>query len=280
MSDKILICTDLDRTLLPNGEPPESPRARDHFARLAQRPELDIAYVTGRHKALVMDAIAEYRLPCPDYVLGDVGSTIYEIGADEWRLWDQWQAEIAPCWAGYTHDRLAALFADMEPLQQQEAEKQNTFKLSYYVPEDADVDALLEEMQQRLRQHNIRASLIWSVDDLAHVGLLDLLPENATKLHAIEFLMRQKGYAHERTLFAGDSGNDLAVMASSVNSVLVANAQADVRRQAREQADQQHNSEHLYLAQGGFLGMNGNYSAGILEGLVHFMPWTRPWFDL
>jgi hypothetical protein len=26
----------------------------------------------------------------------------------------------------------------------------------------------------------------------------------------------------------------------------------------------------LYSAQGGFLGMNGRYSAGILEGIAHF----------
>jgi hypothetical protein len=26
--------------------------------------------------------------------------------------------------------------------------------------------------------------------------------------------------------------------------------------------------------------MNGNYSAGILEGLVHFIPSTKSWFDI
>jgi hypothetical protein len=33
----------------------------------------------------------------------------------------------------------------------------------------------------------------------------------------------------------------------------------------------------LYLAQGGFLGMNGNYSAGILEGIAHYHPETQLW---
>ncbi|HEX23221.1 MAG TPA: haloacid dehalogenase, partial [Chromatiales bacterium] len=27
-----------------------------------------------------------------------------------------------------------------------------------------------------------------------------------------------------------------------------------------------------------FLGMNGNYAAGVLEGLVHFHPETPHWF--
>jgi sucrose-6F-phosphate phosphohydrolase len=280
VSDKILLCTDLDRTLLPNGEPPESPGARELFTRVAQRPDVDVAYVTGRHKALVQEAIEEFQLPTPDYVLGDVGSTIYEIKSGQWSLWQDWQDEIGPSWAGYTHDKLAMLFNDMDQLKEQEEEKQNTFKLSYYVPEKADTDALLQEMQQRLQQRGIRASLIWSIDDLEHIGLLDLLPENATKLHAIEFLIKQKGYAHDNTLFAGDSGNDLPVMASGVNSVLVANARDDVRQQAKQQAAQNNNGTRLYLAQGNFLGMNGNYSAGILEGLVHFIPSTKSWFDI
>ena len=35
----------------------------------------------------------------------------------------------------------------------------------------------------------------------------------------------------------------------------------------------------LYLAHGGFLGMNGNYSAGILEGVAHYHPDTRLWME-
>jgi hypothetical protein len=33
----------------------------------------------------------------------------------------------------------------------------------------------------------------------------------------------------------------------------------------------------LYVAQGGYLGMNGNYSAGILEGLAHYWPEVDTW---
>ncbi len=279
MHNRTLICTDLDRTLLPNGEQPESPGARALFRKLSQRPEVDIAYVTGRHKALVTEAIERYELPIPNYVLGDVGSTIYEINDGDWQLWQQWQDEIAPCWAGLRHDQLAELFKDIDILNQQEVEKQNTFKLSYYAPQDCALQALMADMQQRLQAHDIRASLIWSIDDLEHVGLLDVLPQNATKLHAIEFLFKQKGYEPEQVVFAGDSGNDLPVLASPVNSVLVANARDDVQQQALALAAQQNNSDRLYLAQGDFMGMNGNYSAGILEGAVHFIPTIRQWLE-
>ena len=35
----------------------------------------------------------------------------------------------------------------------------------------------------------------------------------------------------------------------------------------------------LYLAHGNLLGMNGNYSAGVLEGCVHYMPEILAWID-
>ena len=38
MNDPILLCSDLDRTLLPNGSAPESPDARTRVRRLAERP--------------------------------------------------------------------------------------------------------------------------------------------------------------------------------------------------------------------------------------------------
>jgi hypothetical protein len=33
-------------------------------------------------------------------------------------------------------------------------------------------------------------------------------------------------------------------------------------------------TNRLYLPRGNYLGMNGNYAAGVLEGLVHFIPET------
>ncbi len=38
MSAPLLLCTDLDRTLLPNGEAPESSRAREVFGGCARNP--------------------------------------------------------------------------------------------------------------------------------------------------------------------------------------------------------------------------------------------------
>ncbi|MCI5139086.1 MAG: haloacid dehalogenase, partial [Candidatus Electrothrix sp. AR1] len=53
---KLLVCTDLDRTLLPNGPQPESPGARPAFTALAEDPRVRIVYVTGRSICLTEEA--------------------------------------------------------------------------------------------------------------------------------------------------------------------------------------------------------------------------------
>ena len=73
-------------------------------------------------------------------------------------------------------------------------------------------------------------------------------------------------------MFAGDSGNDLDVLISDIRSVLVANADAETKRRAEKAS-----GEALYVAKGGYLGMNGNYSAGILEGAAHYWPEVDAW---
>ncbi|MCI5162809.1 MAG: haloacid dehalogenase, partial [Candidatus Electrothrix sp. AX5] len=50
------------------------------------------------------------------------------------------------------------------------------------------------------------------------------------------------------------------------------NARQEVAEKARMLAAAAGNEASLYLAQGGFQGMNGCYSAGILEGVAHYYP--------
>jgi hypothetical protein len=87
------------------------------------------------------------------------------------------------------------------------------------------------------------------------------------------------GVDEKRLVYAGDSGNDLPVLTSGLQAVLVANAIPEVREQALNEVRKRGCPEKLYLAHGGFLGMNGNYAAGILEGLAHFLPETRNWME-
>ncbi len=275
--DAVLLCSDLDRTILPNGPQPESPAARPLFRRLAAHPALRLIYVSGRDKSLLRAAIEEYDIPMPDYAVGDVGTTIYRIHEGEWQAWEAWQAEIAPAWQGMTARDLARLFHDIPGLRLQEAEKQGAFKLSYYTAADFPRVEALAQMERRLDAAGIAASLIWSLDEAAGCGLLDVLPAAATKLHAVRFLMTQLGFGEERVVYAGDSGNDLPVLTSGLRAVLVRNALPEVREEAEAALRERGLLERLYVAGGGFLGMNGYYSAGVLEGACWFFPELAQW---
>jgi sucrose-6F-phosphate phosphohydrolase len=272
----LLLCSDLDRTLLPNGAEPESPHARPLFARLAAHSAVTLVYVSGRDRTLIEEAIRNYRLPRPDFAIGDVGSTIFDLRDGSWQNWARWEEEIAPDWGDCDREHLARLLADIDLLRPQEHTRQNRFKLSYYVPLDADPETLDPLIEARLASRGVATSRIWSVDEPAGRGLLDLLPRRANKLHAIEFLQAELGIAREQTLFAGDSGNDLEVLASAIPSVLVANAVPSVAREAIALASAAGLGERLHLARGGLLGLNGNYAGGILEGVAHFRPDLLP----
>lgn len=279
MTGKIFLCSDLDRTLLPNGRQPESPQARPLLRRLGQRNELTLAYVSGRHETLLKAAIDDYQLPQPDFLVGDVGTTIFVPQGGSWQPWEAWTVQIAGDWAGAQRQDLAALFSDIDELKLQEETKQNRFKLSYYLPLDTDSRQILAEMSQRLQRHGVRCATIWSIDEAAHIGLIDILPASATKLHAVRFLMQQAGFDEQQTVFAGDSGNDLPVVTSGLPSILVRNTDRDIIEQASTILGEKNLRHRLYVARGDFLGMNGYYSAGVLEGLCHFQPAVRRWLD-
>ena len=278
MTEQLLICTDLDRTLIPNGPQSESPNARIYFAALAGRPEVTLAYVTGRHRVLVQKAITYYRLPPPDFVIGDVGTTIYHTSPQQdWTRQKSWEAAIAADWGGHAHRDIKSLLAHIPDLRLQEGAKQNDYKVSYYVPLHSDRRYLSRMIESRLHEHGIAARLIWSIEEPTGIGLLDVLPARASKYHAIVALMEMHGFGMTDTVFCGDSGNDIEVLASPIPAVLVANSQTQVRETAVRLARESGCPDQLYIAQGGFMEMNGNYSAGMLEGIAHYHPDTLAW---
>ncbi len=269
---RFLLCTDLDRTLIPNGNQPESPAAKGRFKKLVDREEIKLTYVSGRHRALVEQAIADFDLPQPDFVIADLGTTLYRINASGWQQVSEWDNKIASDWQNFSHQDMYRLLSVFPALRLQEKEKQNTYKLSFYVSPQDDKQKLMHEVALQLTHSGIRANLIWSRDEMAGIELLDVLPATANKLHAIHFLMRQENFSQHNTVFAGDSGNDMDVLLSDIPSVLVANASDEIKKLVAST-----NKRKLYIASGGYLGMNGNYAAGILEGMAHFLPEAEAW---
>ena len=272
-----LLCTDLDRTLLPNGDEPLSPAAMPTLRRLIDEAGLILAYVTGRDAERVQQCIAQYDLPPPRFVVADVGTSIYRVTPSGWQQDPAWQANLAGQWRGLNGSDIHALLQDDSRLTPQESDRQRRYKQSYYLQRDEDTTALASAMQQRLAAADINATLVFSNDPQQQQGLLDVLPKSASKRHGIEYLRGVLGLAVEEVLFAGDSGNDLDVLVSPFSSVLVANADKDVQIAAQRSVDEAGHAQTLYMARGDFELpggeiLNGNYSAGIVEGLLHYAP--------
>lgn len=272
MMGRLLLCTDLDRTLVPNGPQPESEHARPLFARLVSQPQVTLVYVTGRDIGRVEQAMTEWNLPRPDLVIADVGTTIVSRRGSAWERWADWDAHLAVDWVGLKVADLQKTLDPVSGLVLQDASRQGRFKLSYDTPPGQTGEVLAETVRKKLEQAGVKANVIWSLDEPLNKGLLDILPRGATKFLAIEHVRRILEFDRGEVLFAGDSGNDLAVLSSPLPSVLVANAHDEVRSRAQSESAARSLGDQLYCAMGGALGLNGNYAAGILEGVLHFYP--------
>ncbi|WP_373479654.1 HAD-IIB family hydrolase [Geminocystis sp.] len=266
----LLICTDLDRTLIPNGKSPESPCARALFHQLVAHENIFLAYVTGRDQNLVKNAMENYHLPSPNFVISDVGSSIYKIVNNQWLRITDWDQKIQKDWGNFTREKLSTFLIDINECKLQEKEKQGLSKLSYYIPLKYDHKKLLKKIKLRLEEVKIKSNLIWSVDEEKNIGLLDILPKSANKYQAINYVMNKEKFTLENTVFAGDSGNDLDVLVSPIKSILVANAHEEIKNIIQKMQLQETNN--IYIAEGKYLNLNGNYSAGILEGIVYYFP--------
>ncbi len=272
-SRRLLLCSDMDGTVIPYAAP-EDADARPRLRALCRHPAVALAYVTGRDAELVREAIAQFDLPTPAYAVTDVGACIWRVdAAGDWTRWDEWQTEIAQDWRGQTQEQARPLLADWAGLTLQAEERQQPYKLSYYWDMDQCApDDVLTEVQTRLQPLGWNTELTLSIDAHQRVGLLDVLPRRATKRHAVEFLQAQLNYTPDQVVFAGDSGNDLSVMESHVHSVLVANPPPEVKAEGRRLAADTGQADTLYIATGGVGYGNGNYAAGVLEGVAHFCP--------
>jgi hypothetical protein len=265
----------MDRTIIPNGFEPEHPDARKRFKQFCSNAGVTLVYVTGRHIALVKHAIHNYALPEPSYIISDVGTKVYQMINNQWSEMPEWITEIDKDWKGYNALDIRQFFSPITELILQESSKQNTHKLSYYLPLYLDNDDVIRRMKSLLANIEIDVSIVWSLDEPKNTGLIDILPRHATKLHAIEFLQKKLDYSLEEVIFAGDSGNDLPVLSSQINSVLVDNASNDIKFEAQQLAAVSGNADSLYIANSSQLEMNGNYSAGVLEGVWHYAPEFR-----
>lgn len=262
-----ILATDLDRTLLPNGRWPADPGAVELFNRLTQQHDALVVYVTGRNLNLTEQAINQFGIRHPDYLIGDVGTSIQEYAQGEWKLHETWVAHIkrtCPCWDA---EAVRAALTGIDGLSEQAREHCGPLKQSWYV-DHARKKSVLKAVDERVKG-KFDEVIIYSFDSQSGDGLLDLLPQSATKQTALEYLAEELGVAKTDTVFCGDSGNDIFPLTAGFSGVLVRNADEQLVAQVK-QAMAAKSDLRVYFARGDFKGLNGYYTSGVIEGAYHY----------
>ncbi len=262
-----ILATDLDRTLLPNGSWQADPQAIELFNRLTRQQDVLVVYVTGRNLNLTENAIAQYGVRHPDVLCGDVGTSIRKYANGEWTFDEGWVAHVKRTSPRWDADAVREALADVDGMRQQEAEHLNPFKQSYYV-DHARKDEVLLAVDQRIKGR-FDEVIVYSFDSQDGKGLLDLLPDSATKQTALEYVAEEFGAAKQDVVFCGDSGNDIFPLTAGFSGVLVRNADEQLVENVK-QAQAENPSLRVYFAKGDFQGLSGYYTSGVIEGAYHY----------
>jgi len=261
-----ILATDMDRTLLPNGHWEADPGAIDLFNRMTRDHGVLVVYVTGRNLALTEAAVAEFGVRPPDILIGDVGTTIRRYENGEWRFDEGWTGHVGKASPRWDAASVREAVSGIDGLREQEAEHQNPFKQSYYA-DHGDRERILAEVAKIEGRYDEVA--IYSYDSMADTGLIDFLPDSANKQTALEYVADRHGTPRGEVVFCGDSGNDIFPLTAGFAGVLVRNADEQLVENVRR-AIGENPALNVYFAKGGYRGLNGYYTGGVLEGAAHY----------
>lgn len=262
-----ILATDLDRTLLPNGSWPADADAINLFNDLTTKHAVHVVYVTGRNLALAEDAIRQFGIRYPHVLIGDVGTSIRLYTDSQWQAYAGWDEHVKKCSPRWDADAIASAVTGIDGLTEQEREHCSPFKQSYYVDHDCN-EAILQVVNERVKGKYDEV-IVYSFDSQSGQGLLDFLPNSATKQTALEYIADALEVDRSEVVFCGDSGNDVFPLTAGFSGVLVRNADAqlvaDVNKALAANRDL-----IVYFAKGDFKGLNGYYTGGVIEGAYHY----------
>lgn len=232
----MLLATDLDGTFLA-GDPEDR---LNLYQTIAAHPEIRLAYVTGRSLEAVLPLLADPTLPQPDYIIADVGASLYD--GQTLQPLQPLQGHIDQRWPG--ESQVAQALAGFADLQRQDVPQAR--RCSYFCSPERAADPALREAAEALD-----CDLLYSAD-----LYLDFLPRGVNKGSSLRALADWLELEHDQVLAAGDTLNDLSMLSSSFKGVCVGESEP-----ALLEATRQH-SRTLHASRPG--------CGGILQAFVHF----------
>jgi sucrose-6F-phosphate phosphohydrolase len=229
-----LFVSDLDGTLLPLAGGDGAQRFAAWWDSLSSATRPLLCYNSGRLCGDVHAVVRAAGLPAPDYVIGGVGTSLTDAAG---RQLPRFLERFA---AGWERSRVQAVMGGVDGIEPQPDRFQSPYKSSWFLL-DADA-ARIDAITAALASAGLRVRMIYSSD-----RDLDVLPADAGKGHAVEWLRRKTHVAARNIVVAGDTENDLAMFElPDVRGIAVANARprllagltsCDVYRAAAPAAD-------------------------------------------
>ncbi|WP_116082658.1 HAD-IIB family hydrolase [Tropicimonas sp. IMCC34011] len=237
---EFVLATDLDGTFL--GGTDEARAALYEWID-ANRDSVGLVFVTGRDPEFIVDLTRGTPIPTPDYVVGDVGTTIARVVDGQVEPIAELEEEIARTW-GDAGPRVRQALDGHPGLTVQDTEFR--YRVSFDMdPETYDDSAALKVSEM-------------GFDPLISANrYFDVLPRGISKGPSIRRLVSHLGVEERRVLCAGDTLNDLSMLVCGLPAVAVGNSEAPLLEALPEDAP------HIWRAK-------ADGCAGIWEAIAAF----------
>ncbi|MEO0664970.1 MAG: HAD-IIB family hydrolase [Pseudomonadota bacterium] len=234
----LVLATDLDGTFLGGTD---ADRKKLYQFIENNRSRVGLIFVTGRDPGFINDLVRKRGVPRPDYVVGDVGTTIAAMGDDcHLRPIPELEEEIAEKW-NEANARVQAALHRAPGLSLQSTGFR--YRVSYDLDPGRFDRAVLETVAE--------LGLDVLISDNKY---FDVLPKGVSKGPSLTRLLAHLGIKNERVLVAGDTLNDLSMLTLGLPAVAVGGSEPALLKELE-------GHDHVHFAKG--IGV-----AGIAEAII------------